>query len=61
MAVDLLIIRPLGFVAVAVGAVLFLPTALITSPMGRDSVEEVMETFITIPSNDVFKRPLGKF
>ena len=61
MAIDLLIVRPLGLVAVAVGAVLFLPVALITAPMGRDSLQAAQETFITVPSNDVFKRPLGEF
>jgi hypothetical protein len=61
MAVDLLIMRPLGFVGAAVGAVLFLPAALITAPMGRESIETAKETFITVPSNEVFKRPLGKF
>ncbi len=61
MAFDLLILRPLGLVAAAVGAVLFLPAALITAPMGRDSIQAAKETFITVPSNDVFKRPLGEF
>ncbi len=61
MAFDLLMVRPLGFVAVAVGAVLFLPVALITAPMGRDSIQTAKETFITVPSHDVFKRPLGEF
>ena len=61
IAFDLLIVRPLGFVAVAVGAVLFLPAALITAPMGRDSVETAKESFVTVPTNDVFKRPLGEF
>ncbi len=61
MAFDLLIVRPLGLVAAAVGAVLFLPVALITAPMGRDSIQAAKETFITVPSHDVFKRPLGQF
>ncbi len=61
MAFDLLIVRPLGLVAVALGAVLFLPVALITSPMGRDSIQAAQETFITVPCNDVFKRPLVEF
>ena len=43
MAVDVLIVRPLSFVAVAVGAVLFLPVALITAPMGRDSIQAAQE------------------
>ena len=61
MGFDLLIVRPLGFVAAAVGLVLFLPAALITAPMGRDSIQAAKETFITVPSNAVFKRPLGEF
>ena len=61
MAFDLLIVRPLGLVAAAVGAVLFLPVALITAPMGRDSIQAAKETFISVPSHDVFKRPLGEF
>ena len=61
MVIDLLIARPLGLVAVVVGAVLFLPVALITSPMGLDSIQAAQEAFISVPSNDVFKRPLGEF
>ncbi len=61
IALDLVILRPLGFVVVTIGAVLFLPVALITAPMGRDSIETAMESFITVPANEVFRRPLGEF
>ena len=61
MAFDLLIVRPLALVAAAVGAVLFLPVALITAPMGRDGIQAAKETFVTVPSNAAFKRPLGEF
>ena len=61
IAFDLLIIRPLGLAAAAIGAALFLPVALLTAPMGRDGIQTAKEIFITVPSQEVFKRPLGEF
>ena len=56
---DVVILRPLALAALVVGAVAFVPVALLTAPNGRDSVEAAMEIFVTGPAHDVFRRPLG--
>ena len=61
MAFDLVILRPLGFVAMCVGAVLFVPTVIVASPGGRDGVETTMEILVLVPAKSVFQRPLGEF
>ena len=61
MGLDLVLTRPLGLCAVLVGAVLFVPTAIVTAPMGRDGLEEAWELLVTVPTSSVFQRPLGEF
>lgn len=58
---DLLILRPIGVVSLAVGAAALLPVALLTAPNGRDSVETALELFVRAPMDDVFRRKLGDF
>jgi hypothetical protein len=58
---DAVILRPLGTVAVLVGAVAFIPAALITAPNGRDSIETAWKSFVADPARDAFQRPLGDF
>ncbi len=58
---DVVILRPLGLVAMAVGAAAFVPVALLTAPMGREGVEPALKIFVTGPAKDVFRRPLGDF
>jgi hypothetical protein len=58
---DVLILRPLGLVTMAVGAGAFVPAALIASPMGRDGIEPALSIFVTDPAKHVFQRPLGDF
>ncbi len=57
----MVILRPLGLVAAAVGAVLFVPAAILTAPGGRDSIEEAWDLFVLVPGKFVFERPLGEF
>lgn len=61
MGADVLFMRPLGLVAAAVGAVLFVPVALISAPQGKDGLDEAFELFVTVPADAVFRRPLGEF
>lgn len=56
---DVLILRPTGFVATAVGAVLFVPAALLALPNGRAGVDQARERFITVPVESTFSRELG--
>lgn len=58
---DVLVLRPLGFVGVVIGAALFVPVAVITAPGGRDTLEEALEMFVLVPGKFVFTRPLGSF
>jgi hypothetical protein len=58
---DVVILRPLGLVATAVGAVLFVPALLLTAPNGLDSVRSALKIFVTEPAKSVFQRPLGDF
>jgi hypothetical protein len=58
---DLVILRPLGLVAVAVGVGAFIPAVLIGAPQGRDGFNAARELFIELPVNQTFQRPLGDF
>ncbi len=58
---DVVVLRPLGFVGAIVGAVLFVPVAVLTAPGGRDTIEEALEMFVLVPGKFVFTRPLGSF
>jgi hypothetical protein len=57
---DVVILRPLGLVATAVGAVLFVPVALLTAPSGKDGLQSALETLVIVPGRSVFQRPLGE-
>lgn len=58
-AVDAAFVRPAGMIVVLVGAGLFVPAAVITSPGGMDTINEALEFFVLEPSSFVFERPLG--
>jgi hypothetical protein len=60
-AFDVVIVRPLGLAVLAIGAVLFPPVALVTSPGGKHSLREGLDFFVVGPAENVFKRPLGEF
>ncbi len=61
MAFDAVILRPLGFVAMCVGAALFVPTVIVAAPGGGDGVKTAMEILVLVPTKSVFQRPLGEF
>ncbi len=58
---DVVILRPLGFVASLVGAAMFVPVALVTAPNGLDSIEQAWELFVIGPAEFVYTRPLGEW
>jgi hypothetical protein len=60
MAFDAVILRPVGFVALCVGATLFIPAAILAAP-DPDALQEAKELFLTLPAQNVFSRPLGDF
>ena len=58
---DAVILRPLGFVSLVVGAAAFVPAAIMSSPGGRPSVETAFDVFVRTPKDSVFERSLGDF
>ena len=60
-AFDVVVVRPVSAVATVVGAALFVPAALITSPGGRPAISETWDVFVVTPANEAFKRRLGDF
>jgi hypothetical protein len=59
MAVDLVIVRPLGLATTIVGAALTIVALPFTIPSG--SVRESAQAMIVKPAEYTFKRPLGDF
>lgn len=59
MAVDLVLVRPLGIVATVVGAAGFLLALPFTLPSG--SAGETAREWVTEPFEYTFNRPLGSF
>ncbi len=60
-SVDAVIVRPISFVRIMVGAGLFVPAALLAAPGGRESVDDVFDTFLRQPVEYTFRRELGDF
>jgi hypothetical protein len=60
VGVDAVIVRPVGCVVVIVGAIVLVPVALITWISGGD-VDPAVEVFVSVPAQDLLKRPLGRF
>jgi len=58
---DVLILRPFGLAALAVGTAAFIPAALLTVPNGKDGLRAASELFVLGPAENVFQRPLGDF
>jgi hypothetical protein len=59
MGFDVVVIRPLGVVRTAVGAILFFPFAFLALPAGMDNAREGFDLFVATPARDTFVRPLG--
>lgn len=56
VAVDLVLLRPLGLVRLIAGSVLLAPTTLMWPPSYRENVE----IFVLEPNDYLFRRPLGE-
>ena len=59
MLFDTVMVRPIGIIATAVGAVFFV-VSLPFSALG-DNVDEAGEKLVKSPARFTFKRPLGEF
>ena len=60
-ALDVIVLRPLGLVALVVGGAAFVPAAILTAPGGRDAIGEAFDVFVTPGYEFVFERQLGGF
>jgi len=58
---DVLILRPSGVLSTVVGAALFVPSALLTLPMGKAGIDQARSVFITPPYENTFTRKLGEW
>ena len=58
-SVDALIVRPIATARVVLGALLFVPAAIISSPMGKEGFDGAYDTLIDIPFEYAFKRDIG--
>ena len=58
MLVDTVFSRPLGFISMALGSVLFLVSAPLSVAGGND--KEAFEKLVTDPARYTFRRPLGE-
>ena len=59
--VDALIVRPLASARVVIGAIMFLPAALLSSPSGKEGFDIAYDTLIAEPVEYAFRRELGDF
>jgi hypothetical protein len=58
---DLLVVRPFAGVTAGVGAILFVPAAIMTAPTGKDGLKDAYERFVREPGEYFISRPLGEF
>ena len=58
---DAMLIRPLGAVRVAIGAMFLVPASLFSAPGGLDSIRGAYEVLLEEPMEFAFKRELGDF
>lgn len=57
--VDLILLRPIGLVATAVGAVAFVPAAAVTALFHRESIPGVFDVLVRGPYEFTFVDPIG--
>jgi hypothetical protein len=60
-AFDVLFLRTSGLAVFAVGAVMFIPAAVLATPGGNEAVDEAGDRFVRAPANYLFTRPIGEF
>ena len=58
---DLILVRPLGFIATVFGAALFVVTLPFTVFGGEENTNMVIEKIIKEPARFTFERPVGQF
>jgi hypothetical protein len=58
-SVDLILLRPIGLVTTAVGAVAFVPAAAVTALFHRQSIPAVFDILVRGPYEFTFVDPIG--
>jgi hypothetical protein len=58
---DVVFVRPVSCLRLAVGTVLVVPAALIGAPNGREGLADTFDIFVVQPANYAFRRELGEF
>jgi hypothetical protein len=58
--VDVVFVRPLAAARVFVGALMFVPAALFSLPMGQEGFDAAYDTLIDEPMEYAFRRKLGE-
>ena len=61
VALDVILIRPIGVGQTVAGSVFFAVAAPLTYPGGKDDFDLAYETFVEAPVDDTFRRELGQF
>jgi hypothetical protein len=57
--IDAVVIRPIATVRVVVGAALFVPASLFSSPGGKESIGNAYDVLVAAPMEYAFDRKLG--
>ena len=59
IGLDVLLLRPLNLMQWGVGAALVLPASYLAAPADEGTKDDVVDTFWTIPTQNLFERKLG--
>jgi hypothetical protein len=64
--IDVILLRPLSFIRLTVGALFYTPAMVVTAPMAviegnYSEINVINETFILDPIDYTFFRPIGKY
>jgi hypothetical protein len=57
---DVVAVRPVSYIAMAAGAIIYLPAALFTM-IGGNEIEPIQDALLKGPYEYAVKRPLGQF
>ena len=59
-SMDLIVMRPMGLIALGIGAVLWLPAAAMTAAVQPSEIKKPTEALIMKPYRYVFEDPIGE-
>ena len=59
-SMDLIVMRPMGLIALGIGSVLWLPAAAMTAAVQPSEIKKPTEALILRPYRYVFEEPIGE-